>query len=142
MIFISKMPYICRLNCTFKYSVIMEQGRWQDYNSLLILQNLRNVHMYVMVEFCFLCVWVRQCTLMIMSLEQRKKINPRIKLYPKLYIVRMKSSSLEALENVKALSWNQKDYLPEILSTMKKKAFSSRLYSFELFKFHDFPWLF
>ena len=51
---------------------------------------------------------------MIVSLEQRKKNNPRIKEYPNLYIVRMKSSSLEALKNVKAVSWSQKDYLPEI----------------------------
>lgn len=57
----------------------------------------------------------------------KEKYNPRIKEYPNLYIVRMKSSSLEALENLKALSWSQKDYLPEILSTKDKKAFSSRL---------------
>ena len=34
----------------------------------------------------------------------KEKYNPRIKEYPNLYIVRMKSSSLEALENVKAVS--------------------------------------
>ena len=34
----------------------------------------------------------------------KEKNNPRIKEYPNLYIVRMKSSSLEALKNVKAVS--------------------------------------
>ena len=34
----------------------------------------------------------------------KEKYNPRIKEYPNLYIVRRKSSSLKALENVKALS--------------------------------------